>query len=164
MPLDFGCNKELPQAMFVWWMLTSLEFCRCIPSVLRLFSGEDIVTSWTITPWQLSNLRWHCELLTIVMPATKTLKLPYNLNACIRLQNLIYHNFVSVRDNNARKIIDILTVGLICGILSSSTSYCRKVSKVNKHNQLFIRLIYWQSCTWWLVLTVSSSSSSSGSE
>jgi hypothetical protein len=30
-----------------------------------------------------------------------------------------------------RKISDILTVGLICGILSSSTSYCRKVSKVN---------------------------------
>lgn len=57
-------------------MSTPLEFCRCIPSVLGLSSGDETLRSWTMTPSQLSNLRWHWELFTIVIPATVTLELP----------------------------------------------------------------------------------------
>lgn len=66
----------LPQAIVLLYINTSLEFCKWIPSVLGLSPGDDMVTSWTKTPLQLSNLRWHCGLFWIVMPVTVGLILP----------------------------------------------------------------------------------------
>ncbi|GER54820.1 breast cancer associated RING 1 [Striga asiatica] len=57
-------------------MSTSLEFCKCIPSVFGLLPGDETVKLYTDTPMQLSNFRWHCALFWIVMPVTVTLKLP----------------------------------------------------------------------------------------
>lgn len=66
-------KKNSPQERLLWWILTSLEFCKCMPSVFMLFPGEDMLILYTATDWQLSNFRWHCGLFCIVIPVTVTL-------------------------------------------------------------------------------------------
>lgn len=56
-------------------MSTSLVFWRWMPSVLRLSPGDDMVMFFTLMPPELSNFRWHCGLLVILILRTLTLKL-----------------------------------------------------------------------------------------
>lgn len=53
---------NLPQARLVLRIRTSLEFCKCIPSVLGLSPGDVTLKLYTDTPMQLSNFKWHWGL------------------------------------------------------------------------------------------------------
>ena len=69
-------EEDVPHLRSAWWMETSLEFCKWIPSVFRLFPGDETDMLNTSTPMQSSNLRWHCGLFWIVIPDTTTPSLP----------------------------------------------------------------------------------------
>lgn len=73
--LKKGCElgRFIPQPMLECWISTSRVFCRWMPSVLGLFSGEEMVILSILTAPELSNFRWHCGLFIMVMSRTVTL-------------------------------------------------------------------------------------------